>query len=319
MGERRVPVASLRRELTRTERILRAVDGGAERSRKAWLSYEAHALPVMESASALTSAKIDLLPHQVVLTHRIATASPRRYLVADEVGLGKTIEALMILREYQLRGMVGRALVLVPPALVRQWVGELGTKAGIEVRSTEDAGFRADPEGFWRGGGVVVASLAAARGARHAAAVQAVPWDLVIVDEAHHVKNRATASFKLVDGLKSRFLLLLTATPIETELVELHNLVTLLKPGQFATPAVFRAQFVDPKDPLSPRNRERLRRLLSEVMVRNTRADSGLALPPRYVSTVVVDPLPEERALYEAVLDFLRIRLREDRALLAGR
>jgi hypothetical protein len=86
VGERRVPVGSLRRELTRTERILRAVDGGAERGRKAWLSYEAHALPVMESASALTSAKIDLLPHQVVLTHRIATASPRRYLIADEVG-----------------------------------------------------------------------------------------------------------------------------------------------------------------------------------------------------------------------------------------
>ena len=54
VGERRVPVASLRRELTRTERILRAVDGSAERGRKAWLTYEAHALPVMESASALT-------------------------------------------------------------------------------------------------------------------------------------------------------------------------------------------------------------------------------------------------------------------------
>lgn len=97
VGERRVPVASLRREFTRTERILRAVEGSAERGRKAWLSYEAHALPVMESASALTSAKIDLLPHQVVLTHRIATASPRRYLIADEVGLGKTIETALIL------------------------------------------------------------------------------------------------------------------------------------------------------------------------------------------------------------------------------
>jgi hypothetical protein len=88
VGERRVPLGSIRRELSRTERILRAVDGTIERSRMAWLSYEAHALPVMESASALTSAKIDLLPHQVVLTHRIATASPRRYLIADEVGLG---------------------------------------------------------------------------------------------------------------------------------------------------------------------------------------------------------------------------------------
>ena len=86
VGERRVPIGAVRRQLSRTERVLRAVDGGAERSRKAWLSYEAHVLPVMESASALTSAKIDLLPHQVVLTHRIATASPRRYLIADEVG-----------------------------------------------------------------------------------------------------------------------------------------------------------------------------------------------------------------------------------------
>ena len=125
VGERRVPVASLRRELTRTERILRAVDGGAERSRKAWLSYEAHALPVMESASALTSAKIDLLPHQVVLTHRIATASPRRYLIADEVGLGKTIEAALILRELASRGELTRALMVVPAGLVNNWHREL--------------------------------------------------------------------------------------------------------------------------------------------------------------------------------------------------
>lgn len=89
VGERRVPVASIRRQLSRTERILRSVNGGADRSRKAWLSYEAHALPVMESASALTSAKIDLLPHQVVLTHRIATVSPRRYLIAERWGWAK--------------------------------------------------------------------------------------------------------------------------------------------------------------------------------------------------------------------------------------
>lgn len=112
IGERRVPIASLRRELTRTERILRAVDGGAERGRRAWLSYEAHALPLMESASALTSAKIDLLPHQVVLTHRIATASPRRYLIADEVGLGKTIETALILRELASRWVHTESFVM---------------------------------------------------------------------------------------------------------------------------------------------------------------------------------------------------------------
>jgi hypothetical protein len=55
------------------------VEGTAERARNAWLCYEAHSLPLMEGAASLTSAKIDLLPHQVVLTHRVATASPRRY------------------------------------------------------------------------------------------------------------------------------------------------------------------------------------------------------------------------------------------------
>lgn len=125
VGERRVPVDSLQRQLSRSERILRSVEGGTERSHKAWLSYEAHALPVMESASALTSAKIDLLPHQVVLTHRIATASPRRYLIADEVGLGKTIETALILRELASRGELNRALMVVPAGLINNWHREL--------------------------------------------------------------------------------------------------------------------------------------------------------------------------------------------------
>jgi superfamily II DNA or RNA helicase len=270
----------------------------------------AHALAAAESFEELLAPRrmTGVEPHryQTETVRRVLRFFRGRALLADEVGLGKTIEALMILREYQLRGAVRRALVIVPPALVGQWVGELTEKAGVTPRTTEDAAFRADPEAFWKDDGVVVASLATARAPRHAAAVQAAPWDLVVVDEAHHVKNRATASFKLVDGLKSRFLLLLTATPIETDLEELYNLVTLLKPGQFATPAAFRAQFVDKKDPLSPRNRERLRGLLAEVMVRNTRADSGLSLPPRYVSTIAVDPLPEERALYDGVVGFLR-------------
>ena len=273
-------------------------------------TLRAYALAAAEQFEDLLSLSslVGVEPHryQLETARRVLRFYRGRALLADEVGLGKTVEALMILREYQLRGMARRALILVPPALLAQWVGELTEKAGLTVRTTEDAARSADPEAFWRGDGVVVASLALARSAKHAPLVHGVPWDLVIVDEAHHVKNRTSASFKLVNGLSSRFLLLLTATPIETDLEELYNLVTLLRPGQFATPAAFRAQFVDAKNPLAPKNRERLRALLAEVMVRNTRADSGLALPPRFVSTVVVEPLPEERALYADVIAFLR-------------
>jgi SNF2 family DNA or RNA helicase len=170
----------------------------------------------------------------------------------------------------------------------------------------------------WRGDGVVVASLATARMQRTAPAVHAEPWDLVIVDEAHRVKRRGSSSWKLIDGLRSRFLLLLTATPIETELEELYQLVTLLKPGQFATPAAFRRRFVDPACPTSPKNREALRELLGEVMVRNTRASCGLKLPPRYVSTVVVEPADDERALYTAAMDALRVATEPRSRRMAG-
>jgi SNF2 family DNA or RNA helicase len=281
-------------------------------------ALSAHALAAAESFSELLALGslhgVERHAYQVETVQRLLRTLRGRALLADEVGLGKTIEAIMALREYQLRGMVRRALIITPPALVGQWVAELSSKAGIVARHTDEPQLRLDPDDFWRGDGVVVASLALARAQRHAPHVQARPWDLVIVDEAHRVKNRATLGWKLVDGLKSRFLLLLTATPIENDLEELYQLVTLLKPGQFATPAQFRQQFVDPKDPTQPRNRESLRRLLGEVMIRNTRARCGLKLPPRFVTTINIEPAAEERALYDGVLDLLRAHAGDGRA-----
>lgn len=268
-------------------------------------AIHAHRLAGAESFTELLSLPrligVERHGYQIETVHRVLRTLRGRALLSDEVGLGKTIEALMVLLEYQLRGMAKRVLVLAPPALVPQWIGELATKAGIAARTVDR-----EDDATWRGDGVVVASLATARMQRTAPAVQAEPWDLVIVDEAHRVKRRGSSSWKLVDGLRSRFLLLLTATPIETELEELYQLVTLLKPGQFATPAAFRRRFVDPASPTSPKNREALRELLGEVMVRNTRASCGLKLPPRYVSTIVVDPADDERALYAAALAALR-------------
>ena len=114
VGERQVPFGSLSLAIDRSEQIVRNVAAGEARAKRAWLAYQAHALPLLQSAAALTSAKIDLLPHQVVITHRIATSSPRRFLVADEVGLGKTIEVALLLRELDSRGELKRVLIVVP-------------------------------------------------------------------------------------------------------------------------------------------------------------------------------------------------------------
>jgi SNF2 family DNA or RNA helicase len=298
-------VSIMRIEVTDAARLLALFDGPVSSLAQLQHSIHAHRLAGAESFTELLSLArlngVERHAYQIETVHRVLRTLRGRALLSDEVGLGKTIEALMVLVEYQLRGMAKRVLVLAPPALVRQWVGELAAKASILARTTDREG-----DAVWRGDGVVVASLATARMQRTAPVVQAEQWDLVIVDEAHRVKRRGSSSWKLVDGLRSRFLLLLTATPIETELEELYQLVTLLKPGQFATPAAFRRRFVDPASPTSPKNREALRELLGEVMVRNTRASCGLKLPPRYVSTIVVDPAVDERALYTATLGALR-------------
>jgi SNF2 family DNA or RNA helicase len=296
---------ALRIEAVDAARLVALLEGPACSLAQLRHALHAHRLVGAESFTELLSMArlvgVERHGYQIETVHRVLRTLRGRALLSDEVGLGKTIEALMVLLEYRVRGMANRVLVLAPPALVPQWVGELATKAGIAARTTEREG-----DAVWRGDGVVVASLATARMQRNAASVQAEPWDLVIVDEAHRVKRRGSSSWKLVDGLRSRFLLLLTATPIETELEELYQLVTLLKPGQFATPAAFRRRFVDPASPTSPKNREALRELLGEVMVRNTRASCGLKLPPRYVSTVVVEPDDSERALYAAAMAAVR-------------
>jgi len=161
-------------------------------------------------------------------------------LLADEVGLGKTIEAGMVLKEYLLRGMPESVLVLAPASLVGQWREELETKFDISCATTHDALLRSDPDQFWSQKRLI-ASLALARRSGYAERLLARSFDLVIVDEAHHLRDRTSQSYKLVDALNKRFLLLLSATPVQNDLTELYNVLTLLKPGIFKTFKEFRA------------------------------------------------------------------------------
>jgi superfamily II DNA or RNA helicase len=258
---------------------------------------------------------IQHLGYQVETALRVLKRFRGRVLLADEVGLGKTIEACLVLKEYLMRGQVKRALILVPAALVGQWKAELEEKFSIHAFTTQDAGFRSDPEGFWRSECVLVASVAIARMAAHREKILERSFDLVIVDEAHHLKNRSTRGWDLVNRLRSRFFLMLTATPVETHLGELYNLITLLRPGTLGTEAEFRRRFVRSGDPARPRDPEKLRGLLKDVMVRNTRALSGVHLPPRTAKTIVVAPTAEEEGLYRLVLDAARRHGLEKRTL----
>ena len=244
-----------------------------------------------------------------------------RVLLADEVGLGKTVEAGMVLKEYVLRGMVERVLVLAPASLVGQWREELETKFDIACATTQDPLLREDPERFWAQPRII-ASLALSRRREHAERLIAQSFDLVIVDEAHHLRDRSSQSYSLVDRLTKRFLLLLSATPVQNNLIELYNLLTLLKPGIFKTQKEFRAAYMTAGKPREPANPERLRDLMRDAMIRNTRAVVALKLPRRHASTRYVDPTPRQQAAYEELAAMIRALVsdgRQSRERLAGR
>jgi SNF2 family DNA or RNA helicase len=252
--------------------------------------------------------QVEHLPHQVETVRKVLRHFRGRVLLADEVGLGKTIEACLLLREYLLRGLARRVLILVPAALVSQWQEELASKFHLEFACAESASnLEAD---FWQRHDLVLASISLAKGRRHFDLVTSCPWDLVVVDEAHHCKNRATRNWQLVNSLQRRFLFLLTATPVQNDLLELYNLLTLLEPGHLRTESDFKKTYVRRGNPRDPRNRQRLRLLMGEVMVRNTRAMVSLNLPPRYAQTFVVTPDPEEADLYRQLDACLRRQCR---------
>ena len=248
---------------------------------------------------------VEPLWHQIETVRKVLKQFRGRVLLADEVGLGKTIEAGMVLKEYALRGMAERVLVLTPASLVGQWREELETKFGLSFATTYDPLLREDAAAFWQQPRIV-ASIATARRREHMEVLTGRPLDIVVVDEAHHLRDSSSAGWKLVDALNKRFLLLLSATPVQNDLIELYNLLTLLKPGIFKTLREFRAAHMTPGHPRQPANADGLRQLMRGAMVRNTRAVVALKLPRRHASTIRVEPAAGEAEAYAALADAAR-------------
>jgi superfamily II DNA or RNA helicase len=243
--------------------------------------------------------------YQVETVRKVLKQYRGRVLLADEVGLGKTVEAGMVLKEYILRGMAERILILTPASLVGQWRDEMEAKFGIACATTHDPLLRSDPGAFWAQPRVI-ASIAVARRKDQAEMLSGLHYDVVVVDEAHHLRDQSSASYQLVNRLQKRFLLLLSATPVQNSLLELYNLLTLLQPGIFKTQKEFRSAYMVPGKPREPVNREKLRDLMRSVMVRNTRALAALRMPRRHASTLRAAPDAAEAACYADLTALVR-------------
>lgn len=248
---------------------------------------------------------IDKYWYQIETVKKVLKYFHGRVLLCDEVGLGKTVEAGMLIKEYLVRRMAKNVLILVPPALVSQWQEEMTVKFGLSFKTTEDPLLARDPENFWKTP-FLIASIHTAKNERNMALISGQFYDIVVVDEAHHLRNRTTQAWHLVNAIQKKFIFLLTATPIQNNLLELFNLITLLKPGQFKTEKIFRKEFLAKGDVRAPANKEKLREVLQEVMIRNTRSAIDLKLPRRFAVTMRLTPTENEQKVYAWLNDYTR-------------
>lgn len=219
-------------------------------------------------------------------------------ILADEVGLGKTIEAGMIIKEYMNRGLVKKFLILVPASLGFQWTNEMVKKLDIQ-----DIFFNRKGRA-WDYFDHQIASLDMAKRDDHAKYLNEIDFDMVIVDEAHRLKNRDTMNWKFVNGLKKKYCLLLTATPIQNNLEELYNLICLLNPNLYQDFKNFKKQYIAGKHLV--KNADKLKNELEELMIRNSHEDTGIEFPERCIHHVTVELSEKERELYDKVSDYVK-------------
>jgi SNF2 family DNA or RNA helicase len=260
----------------------------------------------LRSLKQLDEESVKLLEHQVDAAYRALFEMDGKALLADEVGLGKTIEVGMILKEMHFRETDDSVLILTPAQLAKQWQGELLEKFGLEYVCNYDEEFR----GFDQHDHII-ASIDTAKSDRHRATVLNRDWDVLVLDEAHYVKNEETDRYDLIDNLSYNYGFFLTATPIQNELTDLYNVVSLLRPGLFGTRDVFHHYFVNSNQETLV-NRDELQDRLNKVMIRNRRADTDIDFTNRSIDTRTFDPSPEERELYQAVSDYVRGAYSED-------
>ena len=304
---------------------LRPLDEAAVAGR-AWLTYAAAAARVagalaQDALLAPIESPVIPLPHQISALARATAGNRVRYLLADEVGLGKTIEAGLIMRELKLRGIVRRTLVVAPKGLVNQWVAELRTHFAEEFRAflpSDFPAFRriAPADNVWRTCDQIVCPLDAVkpldgrrgwsreRVAEHNRDrfedLTAAGWDLIIIDEAHRLGGSTdqVARHQLGRGLAEAApcLLLLSATPHQGKTDAFHRLLSLIDATAFPDPGAISSERVRPF-------------VIRTEKRRAIDADGKPLFKPRHTR---LEPIAYEerhagqRALYEAVTEYVR-------------
>ncbi len=269
-------------------------------------------------AKSLSTARVDMKPHQVEAA-LFALQSPlsRGVILADEVGLGKTIEAsLVIAQRWAERRR--HILLIVPASLRKQWAQELHEKFSLASRILDAKTHKqlvkyGQPRPFLTSDEVVITSYEFAAGRKGQPEISAIDWDLVIFDEAHRLRNvhKTSGSARaktLKEALASRFKLLLTATPLQNSLMELYGLVSVIDDDFFGDEATFRAMYGTTRaDRVALGSlRQRLQPIYKRHLRKDVQEAGHVSFTKRIAVTFDFEPAEEEVQLYEDVSRYLQ-------------
>ncbi len=260
-------------------------------------------IPLQNSGGQLSNSRTHLLPHQILLTRDVVLSKDRRLLIADEVGLGKTIETGMILKELVTRGEGARILIITPAGLTKNWQQELSDsfRLNFEIFGID---FSENGRLTWETHNKVIASIdMLKRPQRLEQLLNSPKWNIIVFDEAHHLsrirygsKLQTTQNYKLAENLRShtRDFLFLSATPHQGNRFQFWSLLQLLNDSLFE----------------SEKSIAEHKGLLNRVMVRRTKREvtdkNGKPIfMKREVTTELFQQTTPEQMFYEALTDYL--------------
>jgi len=289
-------------------------------------AYLAHWLSLAKGdeqalTQTIASAKVDMNPHQVDAA-LFALRSPlsKGVLLADEVGLGKTIEASLVLAQ-KWAEQRRKLLLIVPATLRKQWSQELADKFSLPSVILESKNFNEarkrgignpfDSEIAFGQATIIICSYEFA--ARKPQELERIKWDLVVFDEAHKLRNiYKSDGAKTAKTLDAALLgcpkVLLSATPLQNNLLELYGLVSIIDPHFFGDLESFKARYSRPRldSEELEQLRVRLQSICSRTLRRQVQEEGGINFTRRYSMTEPYDPQPDEQDLYEKISSYLQ-------------
>lgn len=260
-------------------------------------------------SGSLGTSKIDMNPHQIDAA-LFALQSPisQGVILADEVGLGKTIEAGIVISEYFSRGK-NSIIVVAPASLCQQWQTEMQEKFDLPTQILDSKIIRTalkdENTDIFHFNGITICSYNCA--VQFKKLMKDCDWDLVVIDEAHKLRNFYKGKTKIAEGINETFLgkkkLLLTATPIQNSLMDIFSLVSIIDPSILGNEYSFMENYL-----YSERRHEELKRRLQCVLHRTLRRDvlEYIKYTNREAMTVAFNPTKEEAELYTAVSAYVQ-------------